>query len=179
MPFNRLSHSVLGEIRPRFALKISEKPSKALECLQEGFQQDPTVSGVFTKQHLFLKIPEAEQHYWSPELSVRIEIEEFTNYTTISCLVGPKQSVWALWAFIYTSILLITLFSAFFGLAQYSVDGHSIWLWVIPFGILGLSTAFIASKLGQRKGRIQMLHLISFVYHELSKIGALERLERK
>lgn len=179
MPFNRLSHSVLGEIRPRFALKISASPSKALECLREGFTQDPSVGGVFAKQHLFLKIPEAKQHYWSPELSVRIEVEEFTDYTTVSCLIGPKQSVWALWAFIYTAILLVTLFSAFFGIAQYSVNGHSGWLWVIPFGILGLSTAFIASKLGQRKGRTQMLHLISFVYHELSKISVVERLERK
>jgi hypothetical protein len=179
MPFNRLNHSVLGEIRPRFALKISEEPEKAMACLEEGFKRDDTVGGVFSKSHLFLKVPETEQHYWSPELSVRIEIEEFTNYTTVSCLVGPRQSVWALWAFIYTSILLVTLFSGFFGWAQYNVDGYSGWLWVVPFGVIGLSTAFIASKIGQSKGRNQMLHLISFVYHELSKLGPVERLERK
>ena len=128
---------------------------------------------------MFLKIPESEQHYWSPELSVRIEIEEFTDYTTVSCLVGPKQAVWALWAFIYTAILLVTLFSGFFGWAQYNVDGNSGWLHVVPFGILDLSTAFIASKVGQRKERNQMLHLISFVYHELEKLGPVERLERR
>lgn len=179
MPFNRLNHSVLGEIRPRFALKMNEEPSKILQCLEIGFKNDPTVGGVFAKHHLFLKIPEREQHYWSPELSVRVEIEEFTDYTTISCLVGPRQSVWALWAFIYTAILLLTLFSGFFGWAQYNVDGTSSWLWVVPFGVIGLSTAFLASKIGQRKGRNQMLHLISFVYHELSKISEVERLERK
>lgn len=179
MPFNRLNHSVLGEIRPRFALKISSDPTEAMAQLENGFQKDPTVGGVFSKHHLFLKIPEAEQHYWSPELSVRVEIEEFTDYTTVSCLVGPKQSVWALWAFIYTSILLVTLFSGFYGWAQYSVEGYSAWLWIVPLGILGLSSAFIASKIGQRKGRNQMLHLISFVYHELSKMGPVERLERK
>ncbi|GAB5419298.1 MAG: hypothetical protein Crog4KO_27270 [Crocinitomicaceae bacterium] len=179
MPFNRLHHNVLGEIRPRFALKISQDPTKAMLCLEEGFKNDPTVGGVFAKQHLFLRIPESEQHYWSPELSVRIEVEEYTDYTTVSCLVGPQQSVWALWAFIYTSILLVTLFSGFYGWAQYNVNGSSPWLWVVPFGLLGLSTAFIASKIGQRKGRNQMLHLISFVYHELSKNGPVDRLERK
>ncbi|MDB2657217.1 hypothetical protein N9Y60_04095 [Crocinitomicaceae bacterium] len=179
MPFNRLNHSILGEIRPRFALKIAADPEKAMACLEDGFKKDPTVGGVFAKNHLFLKVPESEQHYWSPELSVRIEIEEFTHYTTVSCLVGPRQSVWALWDFIYTSILLVTLFSGFYGWAQYNVDGYSAWLWVIPFGIIGLSTAFIASKVGQHKGRNQMLHLISFVYHELSKIGPVDRLERQ
>lgn len=179
MPFNRLNHNVLGEIRPRFALKTDVSPEEALACLKDGFHKDPTVGGVFAKSHLFLKIPENEQHYWSPELTVRIEIEEFTDYTTVSCLIGPRQSVWALWAFIYTSILLLTLFSGFYGWAQYNVDGFSGWLWVVPFGLVGLSSAFLASKFGQRKGRNQMLHLISFVYHELSKIGSVERLERK
>jgi len=178
MPFNRLNHSVLGEIRPRFALKIEASPEVAIAKLQEGFKKDPTVGGVFSKHHLFLKIPESEQHYWSPELTVRIEQEEFTDYTTVSCVVGPKQSVWALWAFFYTALLLITLFSGFYGMAKYSVDGSSHWLWVVPIGILGLSTAFLASKFGQRKGRNQMLHLISFVYHELSTLGPVDRLER-
>lgn len=179
MPFNRLEHSVLGEIRPRFALKINAETEKAMAYLEEGFKKDPTVGGVFTRNHLFLKVPESEQHYWSPELTVRIEIEEFTDYTTVSCLVGPRQAVWALWAFIYTSILLLTLFSGFYGRAQYNVNGHPAWLYVVPFGILGLSSAFVAAKIGQSKGRNQMLHLISFVYHELSKIGPVERLERK
>jgi hypothetical protein len=179
MPFNRLNHSVLGEIRPRFALKISASPEVAVAKLEEGFKKDPTVGGVFAKQHLFLKIPETDQHYWSPELTVRIEVEEFTDYTTVSCLVGPRQTVWALWAFIYTSILLITLFATFYGWAKYNVGGTTGWLWVVPFGIFGLSSAFIASKFGQRKGRNQMLHLISFVYHELEKLGPVERLERR
>lgn len=179
MPFNRFNHSVLGEIRPRFALKIAASPEAAIQQLEQGFHKDPTVGGVFSKHHLFLKIPESEQHYWSPELTVRIEVEEFTDYTTVACLVGPKQSVWALWAFVYTSLLLFTLFSAFYGWAKYSVDGSTAWLWVVPIGLVGLSSAFIASKYGQHKGRNQMLHLISFVYHELSQLGAVERLERR
>jgi hypothetical protein len=179
MPFNRLNHSVLGQIRPRFALKISSEPEKALNHLAAGIPIEPTVEGVHSGHYVFLKLPLEEQHYWSPELSVRIEIEEFTDFTTVACLVGPKQTVWTLWAFIYSSILLLTLFSLIFGIAQYKVHGSSIWLWILPFGVLGLASAFVASKIGQRKGRDQMLHLISFVYHKLSELGPVERLKRK
>jgi hypothetical protein len=179
MPFNKLNHSVLGQIRPRFALKIAAEPEKALKHLAAGIPLDPTVEGVLSNSYVFLKLPQSEQHYWSPELSVRIEIAEYTDYTTVACLVGPKQTVWTLWAFIYSSILLITVFSIIFGFAQYNVQGSSIWLWVIPFGILGLASAFVASKFGQRKGRDQMLHLISFVYHRLAELGPVERLERR
>ena len=179
MPFNRLNHSVLGEIRPRFHLKIASDPEAALVHVEEELYADKTVTGLRSDQLIFLKTPSWEQHYWSPEMTVRIEVEEYTDYTTVSCLVGPRQTVWALWAFIYTAILLVTVFGGIFGLVQYDQQGSSPWIWVIPIGVVLLSSAFVASKIGQRKGRDQMLHLISFLYHSLEKLGEVERLERR
>lgn len=179
MPFNRLNHSVLGEIRPRFALKIDADPELAIGHVEKCLHADKTVSGNRSNTLLFLKTPSWEQHYWSPEMTVRIEVEEYTEYTTVSCLVGPRQTVWALWAFIYSSILLVTVFGGMFGLVEYNQEGSSPWIWVLPIGVVLLSTAFIASKIGQRKGRDQMLHLISFLYHSLNELGEVERLERR
>ena len=179
MAFNRFNHSILGEIRPRFALKIDSDPEKAIQHVENCIYKDKTVTGNRSNTLIFLKTPSWEQHYWSPEMSVRIEIEDYTDYTSVSCLVGPRQAVWALWAFIYSSILLVTVFGGIFGLVQYNQEGSSPWIWVIPVGIVLLSSAFIASKVGQRKGRDQMLHLISFLYHSLEEIGSVERLERK
>lgn len=179
MPFNRLNHSILGEIRPRFALKTNSDPEIAIHHVEDSIYKDRTVSGERSDQLIFLKTPSWEQHYWSPEMTVRIEIEEYTDFTTVSCLVGPRQSVWALWAFIYSSVLLVTVFGGIFGLVQYSQHGSSPWIWVIPIGIILLSSAFVASKIGQRKGRDQMLHLISFLYHTLEEIGTVERHERR
>jgi hypothetical protein len=179
MPFNRLNHSILGEIRPRFALKIDCGPERAMDHLVSCLHKDNTVSGQRSDQLIFLKTPSWESHYWSPEMTVRIEVEEYTDFTTVSCLVGPRQTVWVLWAFIYSSILLVTVFGGLFGLVQYQQSGSSPWIWVVPIGIMLLSTAFVASKIGQRKGRDQMLHLISFLYHSLDEIGHLERIERR
>lgn len=179
MPFNRLNHSILGEIRPRFALKVESDPDQVIDHVEKRMDQDKTVSGNRSNSLLFLKTPSWEQHYWSPEMTVRIEIEEYTDFTTVSCLIGPRQAVWALWAFIYSSFLIVTVFGGIFGIVQYSQNGSSPWIWVIPIGIFLLSTAFIASKIGQRKGRDQMLHLISFLYHSLAEMGTVERLEKK
>jgi len=179
MPFNRLNHSVLGEIRPRFALKIDTDPETAMDHVENSIQKDKTITGDRSKQLLFVKTPSWDQHYWSPEMTVRIEVEEYTDFTTVSCLVGPRQNVWALWAFIYSSILLVTVFGGIFGIVQYNQEGSSPWIWVIPIGTILLSSAFIASKFGQRKGRDQMLHLISFLYHSLEEIGPVERIEKR
>lgn len=177
MPFNRLNHSILGEIRPRFALKINCEPERAIVHVEDSIYKDKTVSGERSDHLIFLKTPSWEQHYWSPEMTVRIEVEEWTDYTTVSCLVGPRQTVWALWAFIYTSLALMTTFGGIFGMVQYNQQGSSPWLWVIPAGILLISTAFVAAKFGQRKGRDQMLHLISFLYHSLEAITEVERID--
>lgn len=176
MPFNRLNHSILGEIRPRFSLKIDQDPEKAINHVEQCLLHDKTVSGDRSGELLFLKTPSWEQHYWSPEMTVRIEVQEYTDFTTVSCLVGPRQAVWAMWAFIYSAILIITVFGGIFGLVQYNQEGTSPWVWVIPIGVIALSSAFVASKFGQRKGRDQMLHLISFLYHNLEELGEVERM---
>jgi hypothetical protein len=177
MPFNRLNHSILGEIRPRFALKISGDQQTAIDHVEKCMTSDTSVSSHRSDHLIFLRSPSEERHYWSPEMTVRIETEEYTESTTVSCLVGPVQSVWALWAFIYSVLLKITVFGGIFGLVQYGQEGSSPWIWVIPIGIILLSTAFIVSKLGQRKDRDQMLHLVSFLYHNLDQIGEVDRHE--
>ncbi len=179
MPFNRLNHSILGEIRPRFALKVNLEPQETLNYLKQEIKKDASVSGLRSEHVIFLRTPDTESHYWSPEMTVRIEKEEFTDYTTVSCLIGPRQTVWAMFAFIYAAIALLTIFGGIFGIVQYRQEGQSPWIWLIPFGLTALATVFVAAKFGQKKGRNQMLHLISFLYHSLDRVCTVERLERR
>jgi len=178
VPFNRLNHSVLGEIRPRFALKIDQDPETAIDHVEKCIQKDKTVSGEKSDKLIFLRTPSWHRHYWSPVMTVRIEIEEYTDYTAVSCLVGPRQVVWALFAFIYAAIAITAVFGGIFGFVQYQQYGSSTWIWAIPSGIVAFSTVFATAKYGQRKGRDQMLHLVSFLYHSLEELGKVERLDR-
>ena len=177
MPFNRQDHSVIGEIRPRFKLKIGATPEKALDDLESCLVNERTVSGDRSNQLIFLRIPSWDSHYWSPEITVRIEQEEYTDFTTVSCLVGPRQSVWAMFTFLYAAIILFSTFGGIFGLIKYQETGMINWLWIIPAGVLLTLSLFITSKMGQQKGRDQMLHLVSFLYHSLDSVTDVERLE--
>lgn len=179
MPFNRLNHSILGEIRPRFYLKSNCDVESIVQHIDLRVLQDKTVIAVRTNNLIFLKTPSWLQHYWSPEMTVRIEKGEFSDYTTVCCLIGPRQAVWAMFALIYSAILLVTIFGGMFGLVQYQTTGVSTWIWLLPLGIIAYSTVFITSKIGQKKGRDQMLHLVSFLYHSLKEIGEVERIEKR
>lgn len=179
MPFNRLNHSILGEIRPRFYLKTTLDPDICAQIIADSAEKDKTVTAVRTNRLIFLKTPSWLQHYWSPEMTVRIEKNEFAKHTTVCCLIGPRQTVWAMFAMIYAAILLVTLFGGMFGFVQYSTSGSSNYIYLFPLGLIAFSSVFITSKIGQKKGRDQMLHLVSFLYHSLHKHGDVERTEQK
>ena len=177
MAFNRLNHNVLGEIRPRFKLKINHDPELALENVAEHLKRDKFVAGERERHLLFVRTPKHLQHYWSPVMTVRIEQEEFDDYTTVSCLIGPKQTVWTLFIFMYAMIFLGSTFAGIYGLVKYLNYDDMGWLWVIPTGIICTISIFFVSKFGQNKGRDQMLYLVSFIYHALDEITEVERLE--
>jgi hypothetical protein len=177
MPFNRLNHSILGEIRPRFYLKTATEVETCLENVEDSLKKDPTVSGFRSGELIFLKNPANVRHYWSPEMTVRIEKSESKEFTRVCCLIGPKQTVWFMFTLIYAAISIITFFASIMGFVQYSSHGSSAVLWMLPIGIVLLSSVFVVAKFGQKKGRDQMLHLVSFIYHSLNDAGGVERLE--
>lgn len=179
MPFNRFDHSILGEIRPRFQLKIDIEAEEALNHIEKCIPKDATVAGEKSNSYVFLRLPRSLQHYWSPELTIRIEKEEFTDYTTVFCLIGPKQSVWAMFMFLYATIFFASTFAGVYGIVKYQNSGDALWLWTIPVGMVLTLSVFVTSKIGQRKGRDQMLHLISFLYHSLAEVTKVERIAYK
>ncbi len=177
MPFNKLNHSHLGEIRPRFRLNTDLSIEDSIEQLKVALESDPSVLGRIEKDHAHFKIPEADRHYWSPELQVSFDDwHEDGDGTLVRCLVGPQPTTWTLFAFFYIVIGLATTFGGFFGLTQLYLGNPAYWLWSIPAGGIILPTIYITSKFGQKKGRDQMLHLISFLYHALDKNGTVERI---
>lgn len=177
MPFNRLNHNILGEIRPRFRLKTNLSIEDVIQSISTEMEKDITVIGHTDKKYAMIKIPGNKQHYWSPELQVHLEKDYDSEDTIIRCLVGPKQSVWAMFMFFYVAVAAITLFLGMYGLIQLQLDKPSGAVWVIPIGLLILPSIYTFSKVGQKTGRDQMLHLISFLYHSIDKKGNVERVE--
>lgn len=175
MPFNRLNHNKLGDIRPRFRLKINCNADEAIEHVSKRITEDKTVSGLKSNKLIFIKTPSWVAHYWSPELTVRIEKLDYLDYTTVSCLIGPRQSVWAMFAMIYAGIILSACFAGMFGIVELMRYGSSYFIWIVPIGILALIGVYLGVQNGQRKGRNQMLHLVSFLYHTLEEITDVER----
>lgn len=178
MPFNKLNHSVLGEIRPRFKLVSELFIDKIKKLIEVELEKNRSVFGSVKMGCVVLKIPLKDQYYWSPELQIHLEKSEVDNKTILRCLLGPKQTVWALFLFVYITIAVLTLFIGMYGLVQWQLGTFSSTIYVIPIGVLILPSIYTFSKLGQKTGREQMLHLVSYLYHLMDQGGgAVTRVE--
>lgn len=179
MDLKEIDVSKFGKIRPRFSLVVKTSVDDTFAHLEKRILEEKLVSGLRSNNLIFLKTPSWIQHYWSPEMTIRIEDDEYSENVMVNCLIGPRQQVWAMFTMIYAAIILITSFAGMFGIVQYQTQGYSAFLYVVPVGIVAFLTVFIAAKFGQEKGKEQVSHLIAFLYHTLEEISDVERLKNR
>mgnify|MGYP000990014814 CR=1 FL=1 len=61
-------------------------------------------------------------------LAFKEEKSEYEEHTKVACLIGPKQSVWALFTFIYAFLSIVSIFGGMFGLVDYQTNGNTFFL---------------------------------------------------
>lgn len=177
MAFNDLDQSMAGKILPRFRLKVRADKDDLLDFLDELAKVSEEVSYTRAKQYLILRIPPSKREYWSPELQIQpFQDHDDKKKTIIRCVVGPTQSVWMMFTFFYSSVVLSMLFGGMFGLVQYQLSNYSAFLWIWPVGTIALLSIFAVSKYGQSKARNQTLRLVSFLMHSLEAKYEIERI---
>ena len=96
------------QIRPRFNIEVELSKNEIKERIKSEIKRSSgKCDGKILDNHIVLKIPTDQQQFWSPELS--IEFDELENKSLLRCLLGPKSTVWTLFATFYG-------FSVFIGL---------------------------------------------------------------
>ncbi|MCF6342966.1 MAG: hypothetical protein L3J31_09205 [Bacteroidales bacterium] len=119
------------------------------------------VAGDTLLNHAYLKIPEDEQDYWSPELHVTVEGVE--GGSLVNGVVGPKPKIWTMFMFFYTGIIVIFIFGGALGVSQWMLGMNAPWLWSIPLAAFLWLVVFLAAKFGQRQANRQMARLRNFL----------------
>lgn len=155
-------------LRPRFKIKLSQNNEVALETFEKtnDSQDDYIVKRV--DGHVFIKIPNEKQHFWSPQL--HIEIDEINEGSSeVSGLFGPKPSVWTMFMFFH--FVVAGLFIGF------GIWGYSNWSLKTTYGLqIGLMALMVilwfvlyfAGRLGKSKGKDEMKQLCSFLEDTLN-----------
>jgi len=150
-------------LRPRFTLELNTDPNLVLEAFEAAKNSQDAIKINVLDAHVFLKIPVAQQHFWSPQL--HLEVLEATQFSCmVKGLFGPSPTVWTLFMFFH--FVTASLFIGF------GVWTYSNWSLGIPFTtplllmflmVIVWISLYISGRLGKQKGQTQMHELHDFM----------------
>ena len=150
-------------LRPRFKIELKKNNQEVLKVFEEAkkTQKDFIVSRV--DDHVFIKIPKADEHFWSPQLHLEImEIDK--NSSRLFGLFGPNPTV--LTMFMFFHFIVAGLFIGF-GIWTYTnwtlKTDFAIQLFVTILMIVLWVALYFGGRLGKATGRDQMVLLHNFM----------------
>ena len=131
------------------------------------------IKGKIVGSLVVLDIIDAHSHYWSPQMSFRVEEDEFNPGTTIVAgLIGPTPRVWTLFVFIYAALAITGFFVSSHGVSKWMLDEYSHTIWAFPIAIVLMFTAYLAGREGESLGADQIEFLKQFMRDSLKGVDA-------
>lgn len=167
MPFNSHNSDNI-EIKPRFKLVSNFSKEDILQKIELALLKQKEVNGIVKGNHVFLSVPVQKEHYWSPAMEVIVEEDEDNESKAyIRCLIGPRQTVWMMLMFFYIGVGVLGFFGGIYGLAKWNLGKETLLIWSVPLAVILFCVIYFTAKYGQKKGRNQVLYLVSFLYHAI------------
>lgn len=153
-------------IRPRYTFTVPLKKEVVLNKLRQALSNIPKgIEGKFVKPLVVISISEENRNFWSPELS--LDLEEKNESTEIRCTLGPRSSLWTLFATFYGFSILVGVAGLVLGFSQLTLGMDTYGFWLVLVSILLVASAYGIALTGQKLSYDQMLELRSFIKNTL------------
>lgn len=149
-------------MRPQFDFAVSCDYSSSFRRLAEAIQQSDLVTGTVFSDSAILKIPDGENHFWSPQLKVSVEPDP-QGGCRIHGLIGPRPSVWSLFVASYVGFSFIATMSVIVGSSQSMLSQPAWAWWGAPVALCGMVLTWTIGRAGRRIGRPQSRRLKDFL----------------
>ena len=149
-------------VRPRFKIETTHSEKEIADRIKSRLlDEDAPCKGRIKHGYATLFIPEEEQHYWSPQLTLTLEPTE--NGSVLRGLYGPPSGSLDQVCFFYTLIGFAILLVSIFGLSYLTLGKSAGILWLVPILIVVFLTLYLVAYFGQKMGHDQMVILHQFV----------------
>lgn len=150
-------------LRPRFKIELKKNNQEVLKVFEEAkkTQKDFIVSRV--DDHVFIKIPKADQHFWSPQLHLEI-MEVDKKSSRLFGLFGPNPTVWTMFMFFHFIVAGLFIGFGIWAYTNWTLEtDFAIQLFVAILMIVLWVALYFGGRLGKATGRDQMVLLHNFM----------------
>lgn len=145
-------------LRPRFTIHVPGEVDEVRHLLASALQSGSGNLEVKSfPGHLCVRVPEHEQHYWSPQLQISLDPEDAD--TRLTGIYGPGTNMWASFLYGYLIVGSIGLFSGIFGACQWFLDESPWGLWIFGAMVLAALGLYLSAQMGQKLGAWQTFQL--------------------
>ena len=145
-------------LRPQFSIHLPGVVDEVRQQLAEDLKKHGEKFDVKSfPGYLSLRVPEAEQHYWSPQLQISLDAAE--GQTSLAGIYGPNTNMWASFLYGYFIVGSVGLFSGLLGACQLCI-GDSPWgLWIFAAMVAAALGLYFSAQMGQKLGARQTFEL--------------------
>jgi hypothetical protein len=152
-------------LRPRFSHTVDLGMEDMRERLVRQAREDGDRCEVKCfPGYLTLRIPEADQHQWSPQLNLSLE-SDTPGKTRVEGTYGPNTNVWSAYLYAYLLVGTAGIFSGIFGACQWFI-GETAWgLGVFALMVVLAVGLYILAQFGQKLAA-QQTFLLHRVYED-------------
>ncbi|QKX07252.1 GTP-binding protein [Aquimarina sp. TRL1] len=162
-----MSNTPTIALRPRFKVALNYTNKDALQRFETAKKEQKDVIITRVDDHVFLKIPKNQQHFWSPQLHLEIN-EKTSNSAILYGLFGPSPTVWTLFMFLHFIVAAIFIACSIWTYSNWSLGtDYGIQLFLTLFMVLVWFILYAAGRIGRATGKKEMYFLYDFMNHTL------------
>ena len=138
-----------------------------IDAIQEDLAEKSEIEGSILGNNATIKITKQDKSFWSPEFD--INVVKRGKGSLIKAVVGPNPKVWAAFIFFYSLAITLFFLGMLMGIYQWLFDMETSVSWYIPVSLLTVFLVIVFSKIGQYKGKKQMLLLWNILERSIVK----------
>ena len=157
-------------LRPRFKFNVSHDNESLLSLFEKEGKSQSEFIVTRVDDHVFIKIPKAKQHFWSPQLHLEIN-EDYDNekLSTIYGLFGPNPTVWTMFMFLHFAVAGLFIASCIWLYTRSTLNEPTFYpLIIMILMVIIWIILYVIGRIGRRKGSNQMIQLHTYINSILS-----------
>lgn len=142
-------------MRPTFEIALAVDPQRVLAALRERLKdRECAASGSVLREGAEMHTASAQQHFWSPTLSIQIERRDGGD--VLRGRFAPSPSVWMLFIGVYGIIAMGGLAGALYGISQLMLGWSPTGFTAVPAAAALAAFVYGAVFIGQGLGAEEM-----------------------
>jgi len=153
-------------LRPRFQLELSGSKEELLTAFENSETKPFLVKRI--DEHIFIKFNQQNNHFWSPQLHLEIDIIDEKN-SKLYGVFGPNPTLWTFFMFLHFGVATIFIVLSIWAYSSASLNKpYGLQLGLMIFMVILWFVLYFFGRAGKRKGRPQMQELYQFMMEVLT-----------